>query len=72
MQKNIFKIIINSMESSKLLFIIILTLVFIFVMSQILTYYGINASSYGIYMAFFLFLLVSILILPNQAPTISK
>lgn len=33
---------------------------------QILNFYGIGQESYGIYLGFFLFMLLSIAILPNE------
>jgi hypothetical protein len=37
---------------------------------QILNFYGIGQESYGIYLGFFLFMLLSMAVLPNQDITL--
>jgi hypothetical protein len=35
---------------------------------QILKFYGVGSDVYGIYLYFYIFIIISILILPNQYP----
>jgi ABC-type transport system involved in multi-copper enzyme maturation permease subunit len=37
---------------------------------QLLSFYGANPSQYGIYLTFYLFLLLSVFVLPNKEPTV--
>ena len=48
-----------------------LSVIILYVIVQILTFYGVDQSAYGIYLVFFLFILLSILILPNNEPTLN-
>jgi hypothetical protein len=45
-----------------------LSIVFFYSMIQILKFYGIGEDVYGIYLLFYAFLVISILILPNDYP----
>jgi hypothetical protein len=45
-----------------------LSIVFFYSMIQILKFYGIGEDVYGIYLFFYVFLVISILILPNDYP----
>ena len=47
------------------------SLLVMYILIQILNFYGIDQSVYGIYLVFFLFILLSILILPNSEPTLN-
>ena len=47
------------------------SLLVMYILIQILTFYGVDQSAYGIYLVFFLFILLSILILPNNEPTLN-
>jgi len=47
------------------------SLLVMYIMIQILTFYGVDQSAYGTYLVFFLFILLSILILPNNEPTLN-
>jgi hypothetical protein len=47
------------------------SLLVMYIMIQILNFYGVDQSVYGIYLVFFLFILLSILILPNSEPTLN-
>ena len=47
------------------------SLLVMYIIIQILTFYGVDQSAYGIYLVFFLFILLSILILPNNEPTLN-
>lgn len=48
------------------------SLIFMYIIVQILTFYGLDTSSYGKYIAFYLFLLLSTIILPNSYPTLNN
>jgi len=54
------------MSFGKTLTIIGFSLLFLYILMQILNFYGIGQESYGIYLGFFLFMLLSIAILPNE------
>jgi hypothetical protein len=43
-----------------------LSIVFFYSLTQILSFYGIDQSSYGVYILFYIFLMLCILILPND------
>jgi uncharacterized membrane protein len=45
-----------------------LSLLFFYSITQILNFYGINESIYGIYLLFYIFIVISILVLPNDYP----
>ena len=44
------------------------SIIFFYSLIQILKYYGVNEDVYGIYILFYIFIIISILILPNQYP----
>jgi hypothetical protein len=46
------------------------SLLFFYCLIKILTYYGVDMSSYGVYVTFYLFIGLSMLILPNSYPKI--
>jgi hypothetical protein len=46
------------------------SLIFFYSVSQILKFYGIGEEVYGYYLIFYVFMLISILILPNEYPKI--
>jgi hypothetical protein len=46
-----------------------LTIVFLYCITQILKFYGVNQSTYLVYVLFYVFILFCILILPNDEPT---
>ena len=46
------------------------SLVFFYSLTQILKFYGIDESVYGVYILFYLFIILSILVLPNDYPKI--
>jgi len=50
--------------------ILIFVVVFIiyYCLNQIFSFYGVSASTYDVYYYFYAFLLLSVLILPNEAP----
>ena len=45
-----------------------LSLLFFYSITQILNFYGVSESTYGIYLLFYIFIVISILILPNDYP----
>jgi hypothetical protein len=58
------------MKLSNIITILGITLVIFYSIIQILNFYGISISSYGIYLVFFVFMLISYVILPHQYPTL--
>ena len=42
------------------------SLVFIYVIVQILNFYGASTDQYGIYLTFLLFMILSVVVLPNK------
>ena len=42
------------------------SLLFIYVIVQILNFYGVTTDQYGIYLTFVLFMLLSVVVLPNK------
>lgn len=45
-----------------------ISLIFFYSLTQILKFYGVGEEVYGYYLIFYAFMLLSILILPNQYP----
>ena len=45
-----------------------ISLIFFYSISQILKFYGVGEEVYGYYLIFYAFMLLSILILPNEYP----
>jgi hypothetical protein len=46
-----------------------LSIIFFYCLTQILKFYGVSESTYGVYLLFYIFIGLCILILPNQEPT---
>ena len=46
------------------------SLIFFYSLTQILKFYGVGEEVYGYYMIFYVFMLLSILILPNEYPKV--
>jgi hypothetical protein len=46
------------------------SIVFFYSLTQILQFYGVGQDIYGVYILFYIFIVISILILPNQYPKI--
>jgi hypothetical protein len=44
------------------------SIVFFYSLTQILQFYGVGEDIYGIYILFYIFIIISILILPNNYP----
>jgi len=57
------------MSWSKIITIIGIGLLFFYSLIQILSYYGVSSEVYDIYIVFYIFILLSILILPNKEET---
>jgi hypothetical protein len=45
-----------------------LSIIFLYSLTQILKFYGFGEDSYGVYVLFYIFILTSILVLPNDYP----
>jgi len=50
--------------------IIGVAIIFFYSLTQVLNFYGIGEEVYGIYFVFYIMLLISICVLPNNYPTI--
>lgn len=46
------------------------SLIFLYSLIQIFKFYGIGQDVYGIYLAFYIFIMISIIVLPNKYPSI--
>ncbi len=46
------------------------SLIFFYSISKILNFYGVGEEVYGYYLIFYAFMLISILILPNEYPKV--
>jgi hypothetical protein len=47
-----------------------LSIVFFYSLSQILKFYGVGEDAYGIYLLFYIFIIIYILVLPNDNPKV--
>jgi hypothetical protein len=47
-----------------------LSIIFFYSITQILNFYGIGIDVYGVYVLFYIFLILSIIVLPNDYPKI--
>jgi hypothetical protein len=47
-----------------------LSIIFFYSLTQILNFYGIGEDVYGIYILFYIFIILCILILPNDYPKV--
>ena len=47
-----------------------LSIIFLYSLIQILNFYGVDHTAYGIYILFYVFIILSILILPNDYPKV--
>jgi hypothetical protein len=45
-----------------------LSIVFFYSITQILKFYGVGEDIYGVYILFYIFIIISILVLPNDYP----
>jgi hypothetical protein len=46
------------------------SIIFFYSLTQILKFYGINEDAYGVYILFYIFIILCILILPNNYPKV--
>lgn len=47
-----------------------ISIIFLYCLTQILKFYGVGEDVYGAYVLFYIFIIVSIIVLPNKYPTI--
>jgi hypothetical protein len=47
-----------------------ISIVFFYSLTQILNFYGVGQDVYGVYLLFYIFLIISILVLPNSIPKV--
>ena len=47
-----------------------LSIIFFYSLTQILKFYGIDETTYGAYILFYIFMLLCIIVLPNEYPKI--
>lgn len=47
-----------------------MSLILLYAVTQILNFYGVGPDVYGIYIIFYLFLLLTVFILPNKEPSV--
>lgn len=47
-----------------------LSIIFLYSLTQILTFYGVSSEAYALYIYFYIFIIISILVLPNDYPKI--
>ena len=47
-----------------------LSVIFFYSLTQILKFYGIGEDTYGVYVLFYIFMIICVLVLPNNYPTI--
>jgi len=58
------------MKLSNSITLIGISFIFFYCITQILNFYGISISTYGIYLVFFAFIILTIVILPHGYPTL--
>ena len=46
------------------------SIIILYCVVQILKFYGLNEGDYGVYIVFFIFIIVSLIVLPNQYPIV--
>ena len=46
-----------------------ITVVFFYCLTKILKFYGVDESTYGVYVLFYILLCLCVLVLPNEEPT---
>jgi hypothetical protein len=47
-----------------------LSIIFFYSITQILNFYGVGEDVYGVYILFYIFIIISILVLPNNYPKV--
>jgi hypothetical protein len=45
-----------------------ISIIFFYSLTQILNFYGVGEDIYGVYILFYIFIIISILVLPNNYP----
>jgi hypothetical protein len=58
------------MSFSDIITLLGFSLLFFYSLSKILVFYGINEDVYGVFVLFYMFLILSKIILPNKYPSI--
>jgi hypothetical protein len=58
------------MNTGKTIFILGISLILLYTITTILNFYGIGPEIYGIYITFYLFLLLSYFVLPRDVPSL--
>jgi hypothetical protein len=56
--------------TSKTITIVGLSIILLYIIVQLLKFYGVSPDVYGIYLVFYLFLLLCYFILPNEQPNL--
>ena len=46
------------------------SIIFFYSLNQILKFYGVGEDVYGVYILFYIMIIISILVLPNEYPTV--
>ena len=46
------------------------TIIFYYTLTQIFNFYGISEETYGIYLSFYIFIIISIIVLPTEYPSV--
>ena len=47
-----------------------LSIIFLYSITQILNFYGVGQDVYGVYILFYIFIIISIMVLPNDYPKV--
>lgn len=58
------------MKLSNTITVIGMSLIFFYCITQILNFYGVSVSTYGIYLVFFAFMISTVVILPHGYPSL--
>ena len=58
------------MSLSNIITLLGISLILFYTITTILNFYGVSISAYGIYLMFYVFLIVSMVVLPNEYPSI--
>ena len=59
-----------NMNAGKIIGGVAIAYIFIYAIIQVLNFYGVPVSTYAVYLTFFIFLLVTGLMLPSQVPEV--
>lgn len=58
------------MKLSSIITLLGITVLFVYSITQILNFYGLSIGSYGVYLMFYVFMVISYIILPHQNPSL--